>query len=697
MNRKLKRSFLCIACASILFSLTVSLSTIEAQEKVDYSHQQRVWTDFSTGEDHGIHLSFPSLAEISQIGNSRCVSTAIGKGEQFIYFDVDDSFMSDGNFPVVDVTVEYFDDGKDALNIHFDCIDTFYGDNTYAWRGKVIHKQGDQRWKRFTAHLKDAKFANRQKHHRLSLGGGADFRVHNKYDGSNEFIRFVEVRIPYLDVSTQKRGNVFGPEETVIIQARVLNREPAQRSLHLIYEITGYSGNVLERRMVQLTAPGGSVLNQEIKFNPGQRGVYFIDFVLQEGNAIIESAQTSFAVCDEVNVSAEERAASSFGMCVGYEDLLDDDFVSLVADTGIGWVRLEPVWEHLEVEKGKFRWEPYDRMVEAASSKELNLSALLGYQTEWADPTSGSDAALDSFAVYTSKLVTRYKDKIKFWEIWNEEDWMGFWQPKADPVVYTALLKRASVSAKKADPEAKILVGGLTGNYLARGRYKFLTEIYKNGGGPFLDVVAIHPYVAPLSPEQDNNYSLQIEDTMQRMDQFKDAKKRIWITELGWPTGRGTIEEHMANEVNVDPEKQAQYAVRSHIVALSAGSVDKIYWYRFKNPGYDPDISEQNYGLLNADLSPKPSYVAYRVMVSKLTGLNYTGRLNLGEPLRGYVFGDGKRSVKVLWSTGAQKVIELPVTAEAVSVTDMMGNTEQLQADKGKVQVFLTGNPVFVE
>ena len=39
------------------------------------------------------------------------------------------------------------------------------------------------------------------------------------------------------------------------------------------------------------------------------------------------------------------------------------------------------------------------------------------------------------------KLAERYKNSIQFWEVWNEEDWMGYWRPKANPHLYTKLLK----------------------------------------------------------------------------------------------------------------------------------------------------------------------------------------------------------------------------------------------------------------
>jgi len=680
-----------------LLSCVFFLPVLTAEDIKDFSHTQRAWIDLNTGESHGIKLRFSDRMRKAEIGGKHCVGTRIGDEEQFIYFDIDDAFIYDGNHPVVDVTIEYYDQGTDALNIHFDCKANFYSDNMYAWRGKVIHKTDSKNWRRFTARLTDARFANRQKHHRLPLTKSADLRIHNKFDGSQEYISFLEVKIPYLYISTGEKGNIFKPGQTVSLDIKTVNRALEEKSLELAYEITGYDTGRLEQDTLKIKIPGDSILERKINVEPKERGIYFVNFALKENGNIIETARTNFAVCDEAKTDTGNRHNSPFGISVGYGDLLDADLVDLLIDAGVGWVRFEPVWRHLEKEKGKFNWGPYDRMVEIASERGLRLYGLLAYGTDWADPTTGSEEAISSFANYASKLTERYKDKIKFWEVWNEEDWMGFWRPEADPLTYRTLLKEVYVSIKKADPECKVIIGGLTGNYKARGRYKFLTSIYKYAGGSYFDIVAIHPYVAPLAPETNGKFFRQLEDAAYRMRQFDDDKKSIWITELGWPSGKGGTEEHVSNKANVSLEKQAQYLVRSYVAALSSGRVDKIFWHYFKNSGHDPDIAQQNFGLVNADLSPKPAYVAYRIMAGKFLGLTYSGKLDLQEPLRGYVFGNKSESVKVLWSVGVNKNVDLPVKGKTALLTDIMGETEEVQAKGGKVNLLLTESPIFLE
>ena len=688
---------MCIGAIFFLLSCVFFLPVPAAEDIEDFSHAHRAWIDLSTGESHGIKLRFSGRMRSAEVGGKHCVGTSIGDEEQFIYFDIDDTFIYDGNHPVVDVTIEYYDQGKDALNIHFDCKANFYDKNIYAWRGKVIHKTDSKSWKRFTAHLTDARFANRQEHHRLPLTENADLRVHNKYDGSEEYISFVEVKIPYLYISTGKAGNIFGPKETVSLKVKGVNRGPEEKPFALIYEITGFNGKVIERNTLDFKISKNSYSETKIDFKPEDKGIYFANFALKADGNIVETAGTSFAVCDEMAIDAITRYNSPFGVCVGYEELLNENFVSLLEDGGVGWVRFEPVWRDLEVKKGTFRWNPYDRMIGAAAARGLNLYGLLGYGTDWADPTTGVKDAINSFGDYAGALAARYKDKIGFWEIWNEEDWMGFWPPEANPVVYTELLKTASLGLKKADTEAKVIVGGLTGCYKSRGHFKFLTEIYKNRGGPFFDIVAIHPGTAPHPPEKDNTFQNKIKDAYYRMSEFGDADKKIWITELGWPTGRGDVKEHIINERNVNLREQAEYLIRAYIIGLSLGEVEKIFWYCFKNTGYDPDISEQNYGLVNADLSPKPAYIAYRVMASKLSGLNYAGRLDLPEPLRAYIFESKNKTVKVLWSVGINKTLDLPVKEKVVLLTDIMGNTEQVQIMRGKINLLLTESPIFLE
>ena len=63
------------------------------------------------------------------------------------------------------------------------------------------------------------------------------------------------------------------------------------------------------------------------------------------------------------------------------------------------------------------------------------------------------------------------------------------------------------------------------------------------------------------------------------------------------------------------------------VFAWAHGSCDYI-WYNLKATGWDPDDSEQVYGLLTADLCPRATYCAYSALVKILQGLSFDAILS---------------------------------------------------------------------
>jgi hypothetical protein len=80
-----------------------------------------------------------------------------------------------------------------------------------------------------------------------------------------------------------------------------------------------------------------------------------------------------------------------------------------------------------------------------------------------------------------------------------------------------------------------------------------------------------------------------------------------------------------------------------------------------------------------------------------LRGLKLEKELNLGQGVVAYRFGaQGKPSVTALWSTSGDKSVALPASG-AMTLTGLMGDTERVPADGGKLNLSLRNEtPVFV-
>lgn len=82
--------------------------------------------------------------------------------------------------------------------------------------------------------------------------------------------------------------------------------------------------------------------------------------------------------------------------------------------------------------------------------------------------------------------------------------------------------------------------------------------------------------------------------------------------------GNIIIQTRMGIQKLFDKEsEQARRVARIHLIAFAYG-VDKVFWYKFRSNEIDPYYSEDNFGIVHADLSPKPAYYAYRTLFQML-------------------------------------------------------------------------------
>ena len=300
---------------------------------------------------------------------------------------------------------------------------------------------------------------------------------------------------------------------------------------------------------------------------------------------------------------------------------LNADFDRIKAAGG-RWVRFDFHWPSIQPSgPSTFDWTTTDRAVSAARSRGLEVLAILTYTPPWARPAGTTDQHPPSnpsdYAAFARAAVTRYAPQgVNAWEIWNEPNQNGFWQPKPDVAAYARLLKAVYPAIKAADPGARVITGGLapaggTLDYTAPdgsrvSPWRFLKGIYDNGGKGSFDAVGHHPYTgmpfAPSTLEAWNAFQ-QTRDLHALMTSFGDGAKLVWGTEAGVWTG--------SSYQAVSEATQAQY-VREYVQIWKSWSfVGPFMYFSLRDRGTDPANPEHNFGLLRADRSEKPAMAAY--------------------------------------------------------------------------------------
>ncbi|MCX5711547.1 MAG: endo-1,4-beta-xylanase, partial [Candidatus Omnitrophica bacterium] len=171
--------------------------------------------------------------------------------------------------------------------------------------------------------------------------------------------------------------------------------------------------------------------------------------------------------------------------------------INMMQATGVKWVRFDFLWQDIEPTQGEFNFERYDRIVGLAAAHHINILGILDYTVNWASEAGGWNCAPRDnkcFVNYARQVVSRYKDKIKYWEVWNEPDSPIYWQPQDGLKSYCQLLKETYIAAKEIDPDCKILNGGL-----AHGPSS-VNKLYEAGAKDYFDILNIHIFESPINP-----------------------------------------------------------------------------------------------------------------------------------------------------------------------------------------------------
>lgn len=228
-----------------------------------------------------------------------------------------------------------------------------------------------------------------------------------------------------------------------------------------------------------------------------------------------------------------------------------------------------------------------DRLVQATAERGLRLLPVVLYSPAWASHDPDHEAAPPAdpaaYATYLAALAVRYgsagtfwlenpaipRMPVSSWQVWNEPNIRHYW-PKPFARGYVKLLRAAHTELRQADPKARLILSGLTND-----SWNALVKIYKAGGKPYFDAVAIHPYTSKV-----NGLVKIMAFVRYGMRRFHDGRKPIIVTELSWPSAAGKVKHIGFNEVT---ERQQARRVTASYELLAKDhrhfKIEAVYWY----------------------------------------------------------------------------------------------------------------------
>ena len=130
-------------------------------------------------------------------------------------------------------------------------------------------------------------------------------------------------------------------------------------------------------------------------------------------------------------------------------------------------VKITADWSEIEAERGAFRWTDLDAAIRAAGAAGLTVTVVLAYTPQWASIGAGvelKDRAifsrqparhLEDWEAFVRKAVTRYRTRVKDWQVWTALS-LPAW--RGTPKDYIRYLTATRKSTQAADPQSRVVL-----------------------------------------------------------------------------------------------------------------------------------------------------------------------------------------------------------------------------------------------
>jgi len=354
---------------------------------------------------------------------------------------------------------------------------------------------------------------------------------------------------------------------------------------------------------------------------------------------------------------------NAFGCAVSPLQGRDKDVLSLLAETGVRQTLVRvPSWERhnlarLESFIRRLRGEGFDV-----------LAALLQNRNDVLNPGGWRE--------FLDEAFTRLGPLCSAFEVghaWNRTKW-GVWD-------YGEYLDLAAPAFGLAGLRGLKLVGPAVIDFEFHLYPPTLAVL------PF-DTVSSLLYVDRAGAPENGQAGWTAADKVCLLKAMVEAgarrPSRIWITEVNWPLQGTGPYSPASGRPNVTEDEQADYLVRYHVLCLSGGYIDRVYWWQLIAPGYG--LADSREGALRR----RPAFLAYKTMVGELEGAVFLGReASLGAEI--FHFERGQDRLAVCWTPGRTRTHDFGRAVRRV--IDRDGRETKPSSSSG---LELEGSPVYV-
>ena len=660
----------------------------------------------------------------STAGGITAMRTDIGSRAYFIYGDIDAKFMNDvPEGTPVEATIKYFDAAEGFFTFDYgnrkkDNYNGIYSGFDYFVFSQQIFMEGSQTWKTITLRFTDFAAAETM--------SGSDFRlavwtVPNRK--TTKDVTFASVKIEYgdyyypimlSDATSKYQGNYFSADEETSVNITMSNKFNDAAEAECKITVRNSDGLAVNETIHNLEFVANETKNMVLPFeNPKIHGTYLVDI---EVTAKLKS--------DPDREFIDKSAFKQMKMGIGY--VFDDSTRNTELGAAVDVVRNN--WGDAVVlselfERGGYGW--FRDGIERITSKDSNGNYTISDAQfkRIADMKRGNigtyfiinspngytipetDAEIDEFKKYLRDHVSKNKDLVDVWEIWNEPNITNFNPRKASiETLVNNVYKNAYEIIKEIDPTS-IVLGCATADIAV----DYIETVFKAGGLKYMDGVSCHPYdwSGAFNSGAFVSYATRLKELLK---EYGAEDKPVWGTEFGFSTYPEGATGYSTRKVGFSHREQAQLLTLETVHNKSFNLFDVMVQYTFMDFYERKTSMEGFWGLVESreksyNITPyaiKPSFVAYSAFNHFLNQDAEAKERIIEEKEKIYAlsFYNKRLDKDILYlqnNSGSNYTRTYNLGCNNVEVYDIFGNKiGNMKSQNGEFTFAVTPDPVYV-
>lgn len=480
-----------------------------------------------------------------------------------------------------------------------------------------------------------------------------------------------------------------GKEKQVRLQLR--NPGTAPRSVTAALRLFDPDDRLLLEKSGEFQIAGAAV--QAIPLPPPERfGVYTVKLTLKEKDSLRHET-LRYARLDPAGTTQGGVDGFLFGICSHLQRYPVEErrrMARAAALCGAKLLRVSLESHRIQPRHGEWTFGTYDHIAKLLREYQIEFAPIFLNLPSWAVAADYRQAVKSSstrgrrpdyrlWEEYVRKVSEHYRSSLRFAEVWNEPDLIGF--ANFPPEEYLQLLKVTSSVLRETVSGITVISAGFASpdlNPPERTADPHYVRKCVEGGRGLYDLFAVHMHTRP-----------------ERYREYYVKNLLRFRKELNDTTPWYSNETALASFGEISELDQAETLFLNLFCAWNNGAAG-YNWYNLRNIKEDPGDPEANYGMLTWDFQPKKVYAAYNTLARYFRGAKLL-RHSESTPLFRAADGSWLIPCSPLEKRNRHALLLFTgIRGEATRI-DLWGNREQLPVSGGIALLKSTGHPVILQ